>query len=106
MRQSKIYIGNLNFKTTEDSINQYFSQYGLIKEIKLITDRMTGRSKGFAFITFEQEESAKKATSADGSQLDGRQIKVNIARENREHQQRDHRDSRGRHDRDRGDDAA
>lgn len=82
MSQSKIYVGNLNFKTTEDAISDFFSQYGAIKELKLITDRMTGRSKGFAFVTFDQEEAAQKATSANGSDLDGRQIKVNIAREN------------------------
>ncbi|GIK83974.1 MAG: hypothetical protein BroJett025_05960 [Patescibacteria group bacterium] len=77
----KLFVGNLSWGTTKDMIVSTFSQYGEIEDAVLITDRMSGRSKGIAFVTFTTEESAQAAIEAlNGTELDGRQIIVNVAR--------------------------
>lgn len=81
MSQSKIYVGNLSYRTSEEDLAEEFSKVGEIVELRLILDRETGRSKGFAFITFANEESAKDSLKLHDSNLDGRQIKVSFARE-------------------------
>jgi cold-inducible RNA-binding protein len=83
MSESKIYVGNLSYQTSEDQLRDFFAQYGSIEDLKLIIDFQTGRSKGFAFITFASDEDAKKALEANGTDLDGRSIVVNAARENK-----------------------
>lgn len=76
-----LYVGNLSYKTTEDDLRTLFSQAGTVVSIKLITDRDTGRSKGFAFIEMTTQVEAEKAiTLFNGSALDERPMKVNIAR--------------------------
>lgn len=79
MSQNKIYVGNLSYNTTEDGLRDYFVKFGDMEEVKLITDRDTGRSKGFAFITFVNESSAKDSLAANGEELDGRPLRVNMA---------------------------
>jgi cold-inducible RNA-binding protein len=79
MSKNKIYVGNLPFSSTEADLSDLFSQHGSIVECKLIADRYSGRSKGFAFITFSSDEDASSALSKDGYEIDGRQIRVNIA---------------------------
>ncbi|NBT57604.1 RNA-binding protein [bacterium] len=84
---TKLYIGNLAFSSTEDSIKNLFSQHGSVVSCQLITDRETGRSKGFGFVEMASTEEAQNVISTlDGREVDGRQIKVNEARpkENRE----------------------
>jgi len=82
MSQPKIYVGNLSYDVTADQLNDFFTQFGDINEVKLISDRETGRSKGFAFITFANQQSADKAVEeADGSEFEGRRLKVNIAKD-------------------------
>ncbi|OGO92670.1 MAG: hypothetical protein A3F10_00490 [Coxiella sp. RIFCSPHIGHO2_12_FULL_42_15] len=81
MSQAKIYVGNLSYDTTSADLDNLFSEYGAIVETKLITDRDTGRSKGFAFITFEQVQSAQDALALDGTTFQSRNIKVNMAKE-------------------------
>src|SRR3990167_3824953 len=81
MSQSKIYIGNLPYTTTEHELRDYFSQYGSIEDIKLIIDFNTGRSKGFGFITYASDQECKNALAADGAEMAGRKLKVNIARD-------------------------
>ena len=81
MNQNKIYIGNLSFDTTEDSLRAAFEQYGGIDDLILIKDRDTGRSKGFGFITFNNQSEAEKALTMNDQPLDGRTIRVSIARE-------------------------
>ena len=77
----KLFVGNLSWGTTKDTVVSLFSQYGEIEDAALITDRMSGRSKGIAFVTFTTEESAQAAVEAlNGYELDGRQIIVNVAR--------------------------
>jgi len=82
MTQSKIYVGNLSYSTTNDDLSQLFATYGKILEVKIITDQETARSKGFAFVTFETPTSAQSALAVNGSEFQGRQLKVSFAKEN------------------------
>lgn len=81
MSQSKIYVGNLSYNTSEDELRDHFAQYGNIEEIKLIVDFGTGRSKGFGFITYASGQDCENALAANGFEIGGRKLKVNIARE-------------------------
>ncbi|OGT31429.1 MAG: hypothetical protein A3E87_03630 [Gammaproteobacteria bacterium RIFCSPHIGHO2_12_FULL_35_23] len=81
MNQSKIYVGNLTYGTTQNELETVFKQFGTVAEVKLIIDRVTERSKGFAFVTFEQAQSAQNALSLHGTDLNGRTIKVSLAKE-------------------------
>jgi cold-inducible RNA-binding protein len=83
MSNSKIYVGNLPFSANEQELGDMFSQYGQITECKLITDRYSGRSKGFAFITFNSSDEANAALVMNGNDMDGRNIRVNIAEDRR-----------------------
>lgn len=77
----KLYVGNLSYTTTDDSLRQAFGAYGTVSSASVLTDRMTGRSRGFGFVEMENDEEALAAISAlDGKDLDGRQIRVNEAR--------------------------
>ena len=85
----KLFVGNLSWNLTENELHDTFSQYGQIDECRIITDRETGRSRGFGFITFENADSAEEAMSAlDGHELDGRPMKVNEAKERERRPQR------------------
>ena len=76
-----IYIGNISYQTTEDDVQTLFGEHGTVDSVHLISDRETGRSKGFGFIEMPNDEEAKKAIEAfDGSDFGGRQLKVNEAR--------------------------
>lgn len=78
----KLFVGGLNWKTTDDGLRQAFERFGDIVEAKVITDRETGRSRGFGFVTFSDDSSADSAISEmDGADLEGRTIKVNQAQE-------------------------
>jgi RNA recognition motif-containing protein len=78
---TKLFVGNLSFNTTENDLQEAFAAHGQVVEANLMMDRMTGRSRGFAFITYSTPEEAQKAISAmNGAQLDGRALTVNIAR--------------------------
>lgn len=93
MNQNKIYVGNLSYDTTTEDLESFFSQYGEFEDVKLITDRETGRSKGFAFITFANQSDAQSSLASDGSEFKGRKIRVNMARE--DDRKRGGGDSRG-----------
>ena len=76
----KLFVGGLSWGTTDDGLHGAFSQFGEIVEAKVITDRETGRSRGFGFVTFANDDGATKAIAEmDGTELDGRTIKVNEA---------------------------
>src|SRR3972149_11716095 len=76
----KLFVGGLSWGTTDDGLHQAFAQFGEIVEAKVITDRETGRSRGFGFVSFANDEGATKAIAEmDGTELDGRTIKVNEA---------------------------
>jgi RNA recognition motif-containing protein len=78
---SKLYVGNLSFKTTETELRTAFGQFGTVTDIYVASDRMTGRPRGFAFVTFGSEAESKLATEKmNGVDLDGRAITVNEAR--------------------------
>jgi RNA recognition motif-containing protein len=78
----KLFVGSLSWNINDQGLREAFDPFGEISEAVVITDRDTGRSRGFGFVTFEDEEAADKAISAlDGTELDGRPIKVNVARE-------------------------
>jgi heterogeneous nuclear ribonucleoprotein A1/A3 len=81
MRQRKLYVGNLPFSVSEADIEQTFSTCGDIEHVKLITDRDTGRSRGFAFVTFSTQEGADQALSKHGEEMQGRKIVVSVAKE-------------------------
>jgi RNA recognition motif-containing protein len=77
----KLFIGNLSYNVTEDELRGSFSQFGEITDLKLITDRMSGRSKGIAFVTYATEEAAQAAIEGMHNQeIDGRAVIVNVAR--------------------------
>lgn len=80
MDKNKLFVGSLPWSINNDSLRELFSQYGEIVDCVVINDRMTGRSKGFGFVTFANEESAKKALEMDGKEVEGRTIVVNVAR--------------------------
>ena len=77
----KLYVGNLPFSLTEQALSDQFSACGTVDSAKIITDRDTGRSKGFGFVEMSSDEEAAEAISKfDGSDLDGRPMRVNEAK--------------------------
>jgi RNA recognition motif-containing protein len=77
----KIYVGNLSFDTTEDSLRDLFASHGQVVSVAIITDRMTGRSRGFGFVEMDDDAAAATAIEQlNGTQLDGRTLTVNEAR--------------------------
>jgi RNA recognition motif-containing protein len=85
----KVYVGNLAFSVKEDELREKFASFGELTEVTIIMDRMSGRSKGFGFVTFADDEAAKKAIAElDGKEFQGRNLKVNEARPMEERPQR------------------
>lgn len=83
--KKKLYVGNLPYQVTSDELKNLFSEYGEIADAVVITDRASGRSKGFGFVEFADEEAAQKALDAmNGKELEGRKLVVNVARPARE----------------------
>jgi RNA recognition motif-containing protein len=81
----KVYVGNLSYNTTESTLRTLFAEYGEIESVNLITDRDTGRPKGFAFVEMSTEQAAQAAISAlNGKSVDDREIKVDKANPPRE----------------------
>ena len=78
---SKLFVGNLSFNVTENDLQDAFAAHGTVVETNLMMDRMSGRPRGFGFVTMSNAEEAQKAIEAlNGKPLDGRDITVNIAR--------------------------
>ena len=77
----KLYVGNISFDTSEDRLRDVFAEHGEVEEVAVITDRDTGRPRGFAFVTMRDESAARTAIDAlNGKELDGRSLNVNEAR--------------------------
>ena len=77
----KVYVGNLPFSVDQEALKTLFADYGEMEEVTVISDMFSGRSKGFGFITFKDEESAKKAISEmNDKEIEGRKLKVNEAK--------------------------
>jgi cold-inducible RNA-binding protein len=88
--QNKLFVGNLSWETTDESLQQFFSEIGEVTEAKVIVDRFKNRSKGFGFVTMATEELATQAMEQlNGKELDGRELNVSIARPPRENSDRD-----------------
>jgi RNA recognition motif-containing protein len=80
-----LYVGNLSFDTTEDTLRTLFSEFGEVESVKVITDRYTGRSRGFGFVEMSTEEAAQEAISGlNGRQVDGRDLRVDNAKPQRD----------------------
>jgi|SRR5579864_8195689 len=78
---TKLFVGNLSFNTTENDLQDAFAAHGTVTEASLMTDRVTGRPRGFGFVTMSSSEEAQKAIDAlNGANLDGRNLTVNEAR--------------------------
>jgi len=78
----KLFVGGLNWKTTDEGLREAFASFGQITEAKVITDRETGRSRGFGFVNFVDDSAADQAIAAmNGQELDGRPVQVNVAQE-------------------------
>ena len=78
----KLFVGGLSWNTDDEGLRQAFERFGEVGEARVITDRETGRSRGFGFVTLQDSEAAMSAISAmDGTDLDGRTIKVNEAQD-------------------------
>jgi RNA recognition motif-containing protein len=76
----KLFVGSLSWDTNDEGLNAAFSPFGEISEAIVISDRYTGRSRGFGFVTFNDDEAADKAIEAlNGTELDGRTIRVDVA---------------------------
>jgi RNA recognition motif-containing protein len=77
----KLYVGNLSFETTENDLQDLFEQHGAVNEVHLMMDRMTGKSRGFAFVTMNDVTQANAAMSSlNGREFNGRPLTVNEAR--------------------------
>ena len=78
---TKLYVGNLSFNTTENELQELFSQAGTVQEVTLMQDKFTGKSRGFAFVTMSSEDDAQNAISKlNGQTVEGRALTVNEAR--------------------------
>jgi RNA recognition motif-containing protein len=77
----KLYVGNLSFETTENDLQDLFEQHGAVNEVHLMMDRVTGKSRGFAFVTMNDDAQAKAAmTATNGKELNGRALRIDEAR--------------------------
>ncbi|MFZ5392445.1 MAG: RNA recognition motif domain-containing protein [Patescibacteria group bacterium] len=78
---NKLYVGNLAYSVTSEQLKEFFAEFGEVVEAIVITDKMSGRSKGFGFVTFASDEEAKKALEmSDGKEMAERNLRVSIAR--------------------------
>jgi RNA recognition motif-containing protein len=79
--QENLFIGNLSFNTNDESLKDFFESVGTVKSARVITDRDSGRSRGFGFVEFEDTASNQKAIDElNGKELDGREISVSVAK--------------------------
>ncbi len=77
----KLYVGNLSFNMTDSSLSDIFKEFGAVNEVTIVIDRESGRSKGFGFIEMPNQAEAEEAIKQlDGKEVDGRKIKVNVAK--------------------------
>ena len=86
-----IYVGNLSFNTTEATLRSAFERYGTVHSARLITDQMTGRPRGFGFVEMDNAEAEAAINAINGTELDGRVLKVNEAQPRQPRQQNNNR---------------
>src|SRR3974390_1143454 len=81
MNQNRLFVGNLSYQTMENDLQEYFSAGGVVTSVNLMLDKMTGKSRGFAFVEFATAEEATKAVEQfQGKEFQGRALTVNVAR--------------------------
>jgi RNA recognition motif-containing protein len=78
---TKLYVGNLPFSATDDSVRALFAKHGTVERVSLITDRETGRPRGFAFVDMSNSDASRAMQALNGTDFDGRALKVNEAQE-------------------------
>ena len=78
---SKIYVGNLPFSATEETVRALFAQHGTVESVALPTDRDTGQKRGFGFVEMSRQDAARAIQGLNGHSMDGRQLKVNEAQD-------------------------
>lgn len=76
-----IYVGNLSYSTPEESVRELFEQHGQVESVKLIKDRFTGNSKGFAFVTMSDADAQKAIEAVNGQEFEGKNLRVSVANE-------------------------
>jgi cold-inducible RNA-binding protein len=81
MNPNRLFVGNLSYQTTQDDLQEYFSQAGVVTSVTLMLDKVTGKSRGFAFVEYGTAEEANKAVEEfHGKEFQGRALTVNVAR--------------------------
>ncbi len=83
-----LYVGNLSWGVDDDSLRTFFENYGEVSDARVITDRETGRSRGFGFVEMPEEAARKAIANGDGAELDGRALKINEAKPREERPRR------------------
>ena len=78
---TKLYVGNLPFSATDDAVRALFSAHGTVEKVALITDRETGRPRGFAFVEMSNADASREMQALNGADMDGRALKVNEAQD-------------------------
>jgi cold-inducible RNA-binding protein len=76
----RVYVGNLSFQTPENEVRRAFERFGTVRSVSVITDRETGRSKGFGFVEMDEDDAVKAIAGLSGTELDGRPLTVNEAK--------------------------
>lgn len=90
MQKQNLFVGSLAYATTDDGLKAHFEQVGPVAQARVMTDRESGRSRGFGFVTFENEDDNQKAIDQlNGQELDGRTINVSLAKPREERPRRD-----------------
>ena len=84
----RIYVGNLPCSTTEDELREIFGEHGNVNSVDILLDRNTGRSRGFGFVEMDDGDADKAIDALNGKEMDGRPLRVNVARERRERRDR------------------
>jgi RNA recognition motif-containing protein len=96
MNPNRLFVGNLSYQTMQDDLQEYFSQAGVVTSVNLMQDKVTGKSRGFAFVEYATAEEANKAVEQfNGKELQARALTVNIARPREERAPRWSSDRRG-----------
>jgi RNA recognition motif-containing protein len=96
MATSKLYVGGIPYRTTEDELRTAFEEAGVVTSASIISDRMTGRSRGFGFVEMASEEEGQAAIDRwDGKEMDGRPLSVSMARPQGDRPPRDNNAPRG-----------
>ena len=81
----RLFVGNLPFRASEDELKTFFEPHGEVHSVAIITDRQTGRSRGFGFVEMEDENADTAMSELDGKEFNGRPIRISEARERRPH---------------------